>query len=97
MAELARRTRSTPLGILVGLWVLGGLYELWTSRINWQNIPVVAFVGSVTAVGLGCLVWAVGVTTGDYSHRPVIYRRLMRFFGGVGLVFLGVMAISAFA
>jgi hypothetical protein len=89
------RSPRTPLGLLSGLWALWSLYEIWTSGIGWHNGVAVTFVGGVKAVCLGCLVWAIGATTGHYSTRPASYRRLMQLFGGLGIVFLGALAVVA--
>ncbi len=94
MTNFEYRSPRTPLGLLVGAWALWSLNEIWTSGINWQSGGAIATVGAFTAVSLGCLVWAIGATTGDSLERPTLYRRLMQLFGGLGIVFLGAIALS---
>ncbi len=96
MINLQYRSPQTPLGLFVGAWAIWSLSTIWTSGINWQSWGAVAFVGGVTAVCLGCLVWAIGTATGDSSERPAPYRRLMQLFGALGILFLGAIALAAF-
>ncbi|GAA5065480.1 hypothetical protein GCM10025751_56460 [Haladaptatus pallidirubidus] len=90
------RSPRTPLGLFVGAWAIWSLYAIWTSGIDWQSGGAIATVGGFTAVCLGCLVWAIGATTGDSLERPIPYRRLMQLFGGLGILFLGGLALVVF-
>jgi hypothetical protein len=94
MTNFEYRLPRTPLGLLVGTWTIWSLFEIWTSGIDWHSGGAIATVGGFTAVSLGCLVWAIGATTGDSLERPIPYRRLMQLFGGLGTVFLGVLALT---
>ncbi len=94
MMNFEYQSPRTPLGFLVGLWSVWSLYAIWTSGINWQSGGAIATVGGFTAVSLGCLVWAIGATTGDSLEQPTLYRRLMQLFGALGIVFLGAIALS---